>query len=191
MEGRGVSTIESLDFVSSYLSTTNNPYSFSSAPPSPPPPSSHPAFPPSSTSSSSAPSPASSSHSNETQSNPFFNPPPIPSLSRRTLTVSRVAPSSMSFFPPPAPSFSNTNSRRNSDEGATPIASRFSITPTGTPIVSFQPPKKHKVEKKEEESWSKRWDLSYFGAEEPPTPSLDLSEVGHWRSTNQGRKNSS
>lgn len=183
--------IDADDAVAGYLATTNNTFSFS-APPSPPilssrsspvdffgrvtppPPHFDPPDPPSRASSSSSSS-----------SNPFANPPPVPSIPGRKLTVSRVPVSSLSYFPPPNPSFSSNRSSvsdasDSSDLGLSTHPSRRSIAsgmhdigPLTNSLSHLSIPAPHttrnpydpKATIKKKASWTKRWDLSYFGAE--------------------------
>lgn len=117
--------IDTSDAVATYLSTTNNPYSFSS-PPSPPlislrsspmdffradtdTPPSHPNSPPEPPDPPSRPSSTSS-----TSSNPFSSPASSTLPRRKLLNVHRVPVTSLSFFPPPNPSFSSASSARSS-----------------------------------------------------------------------------
>lgn len=130
------------DAVSGYLPSTNNPYAFSSAPPSPPPPpllngNTSPSTyasnynnlldfnPPSRINSpdtnatdSVPPSPTNGVNPYAYSDTSYPSPPiyPTGSLSRRTLQVSKVPSSSLSFFPPPNPSFHSPTSEKSSNE---------------------------------------------------------------------------
>lgn len=130
------------DAVSGYLPSTNNPYAFSSAPPSPPPPpllngNTSPSTyssnytnlldfnPPSrinspdtNTTDSVPPSPTNGINPYAYSDTSFPSPPiyPTGSLSRRTLQVSKVPSSSLSFFPPPNPSFHSPTTEKSSNE---------------------------------------------------------------------------